>query len=691
MVGYRFSPLFMPPSERAQYEVLLDDHEQEQRKNWNTRARISIAAMVVLALAALRSLESSTGNQDISKAANNGHTIPTLLSVVHHEEGHYLFALENPLYERLKAAKFTIEPNLRSMILPPTLSVDRYAMNLRDPLTLFWSHGVDNSGNPVLKDSDVIALYCGDQASREGSDLTRKQFLEAATVAQARATHQKHNHGASEVSFDENDEGIWHIPSFPVLRHDICFFALFQALPDNNFALLDTSDVIQIDASRTTPTAIHLALGDEPSEMLVQFTTGDEQGTPVARYSREGSKKDHKATGTTKTYIAADMCEAPANETEAGKFQPPGMLHAVRLTNLEPNTVYQYKVGLAHGLGITWSDSFSFTTPPLTGDQGPYSMIVYGDQGCPANGWGSGGAWTAAMTTREVLSPNQTLPIRAIHHFGDLSYAKGAAHVWDEWFEMISSFTTKVPLMIAVGNHEYDHWDGTDPSGVLEPYRPLWANFANDSGGECGVPTVNHFTMPNSTNSNSVFWYSFDFGNTHTIIISSEHDLSPGSRQYQWLEQDLNSVNRTLTPWVIVEMHRPLYEPEMDWDNNGVGIARRYQIEDLLRDYKVDLVLSGHYHSYFRSCDGLYNSKCHNNRGYGGPTHITVGSAGAALNDNELYDNQWTEAFVKQVYGYGRITVANASALRFQFVKAGESNDTSAGDVLDDVWIWRDR
>jgi hypothetical protein len=134
-------------------------------------------------------------------------------------------------------------------------------------------------------------------------------------------------------------------------------------------------------------------------------------------------------------------------------------------------------------------------------------------------------------------------------------------------------------------------------------------------------------------------------------------------------------------------MHRPLYESEIDWDNNAVGIARRYEFEDLLHDNRVDLVLAGHYHSYLRTCDGLYNSKC----GEGGPTHITIGTAGASLNDYQLYDQNWTAAYITQEYGYGRITVANASAMRFQFIKAGDSNGTSAGEVHDDVWIWRNR
>ena len=260
---------------------------------------------------------------------------------------------------------------------------------------------------------------------------------------------------------------------------------------------------------------------------------------------------------------------------------------------------------------------------------------------------------------------------------------------------MIQPFATSVPLMISVGNHEYcytsSHKSGLDhslPEDATHGFMPSWGNMGDDSGGECGVPTAKRFTMPQKDDSNGVFWYSFVQGSVHTTVLSAEHDASKGSPQYEWMVKDLSSVNRTVTPWLVVEVHRPMYQSEKDrWDQNNVGIGMRYEFEDVLYDYKVDLYLAGHYHSYLRTCDGLYRSKCDN----GGPMHITVGSAGAALDTPGLYWNRWTERYIKGNYGYGRVTIANASALHFEFVKAGAANDTSAGETMDDVWIMRDR
>jgi hypothetical protein len=644
--------------------------------------------------------------------------IPTLLSVVHPETNEYLYALDNPLYERLKRTFFSHPANNEDpMQQPVELNVDSLHLQVRDSLTLTWTCGRDVHGKPIAKDDDILVLHCSsgdDEHELEHEDkyettqqrglLDQKHVLEAATLAQARATSLKHGGAA---------ENTWLIPKFPILRQDACQFLLYKELPsdDNHHArnsksknqhdedyqhhyyLLAESPVFHLHFS-TSPTAIHLALNSDPSIMVVNFVTGG-TGTPVAMYGVDDATV--KVTGTSTTYTAQDLCQAPANVTEPGKFQSPGLLHTVELPELRPNTRYQYKVGLAHGQGITWSETYRFTSAPVTGDLKPFTYIVYGDQGCPSMGWGYGSLYTSALTTREVERTEN--PARAVHHFGDLSYAQGAAHIWDEWFDMIQTFTTRVPLMIGVGNHEYDHTGGggmdKDPSGVETPhgFSPVWGNFHNDSGGECGVPTNERFTMPKSSSnntrsslsSNGVFWYSYDFASVHTTVISSEHDLSPGSPQHAWLEHDFRSVNRTKTPWLVVESHRPMYEGEAVWANNAVGIAMRYEMEDLLRDYQVDLFLSGHYHAYHRSCAGLYRSKCHN----GGPTHITVGSGGAVLDDTELFRNTWSAKFIKQEYGYGRITVMNGTALHFEFVKAGDQNDTTAGDVHDDVWIRR--
>ena len=202
------------------------------------------------------------------------------------------------------------------------------------------------------------------------------------------------------------------------------------------------------------------------------------------------------------------------------------------------------------------------------------------------------------------------------------------------------------------------------------------------------MPQSNLSSGTTEISSNGVFWYSYSFGNVHTTVISTEHDLTLGSPQHSWLEADLASVDRSVTPWLIVEMHRPLYGWGGDSSNIKVSSGMSNRIERLLLNYKVDVVLSGHYHTYFRSCDGMFRNNCHN----GGPMYLTIGTAGANVGTTiQTATDSRLDKTITGVYGYGRVTVYNASALHFEFVEAGPSDNSSLGQVLDDAWVLRYR
>lgn len=49
------------------------------------------------------------------------------------------------------------------------------------------------------------------------------------------------------------------------------------------------------------------------------------------------------------------------------------------------------------------------------------------------------------------------------------------------------------------------------------------------AGGECGIPTYQHFKMPSQEPQK--MWYSFDMGPIHFLQISTELDFAAGSEQ----------------------------------------------------------------------------------------------------------------------------------------------------------------
>ena len=330
---------------------------------------------------------------------------PTLFSVVDSETLDYARASEHYTDWR-----HTLKKPFLTTKLPVVLKLSKTNIfSLRESLVVSWE-----TIKEQVQDTDAIALFCDDH------------LLETATIAQARATSYRHNGGTSPNH--------WYIPHFPLSRVSTCHFILFrQSIP---MAFSPPLNIHLMDF----PTNLHLALGDDVTKMVIQFTTGM-SGIPVAMYNGTISK------GLSTTYQAFDMCGPPANKTGPGQFVSPGFLHTVEMVNLLPDTTYSYQVGLQDRADR--SDIYEFTSPPNVGDDSkPYTYVVYGDQGCPSDGWAKGGNYTAAMVHRELSKG-----AKAVHHFGDLSYARGAAHIWDEWMTMIQPFSTKIPLMIAVGNH----------------------------------------------------------------------------------------------------------------------------------------------------------------------------------------------------------------------------------------------
>ena len=110
--------------------------------------------------------------------------------------------------------------------------------------------------------------------------------------------------------------------------------------------------------------------------------------------------------------------------------------------------------------------------------------------------------------------------------------------------------------------HTYKYTQGTHTKQKLcSNHERDWLTnsfFENtDSGGECGIPYYRRFPMPRK--SDTTPYYSFDYGLVHFVVFSTEHNFTVGSPQHLWVEEDLRSVDRTRTPWLIVTGHRPAY------------------------------------------------------------------------------------------------------------------------------------
>lgn len=400
------------------------------------------------------------------------------------------------------------------------------------------------------------------------------------------------------------------------------------------------------------PTEIHIAVGESYESIYVMFVTNSPD-IPTVFFGTDENNLLNSAQGTTDYYTAEMMCGSPASTKQAPYFSEPGHQHKVKLTGLKPSTKYYYKVGVS-----SFSDVHSFITQPENGSAKTVRIFAMGDMGAYQEG--------TKGTLARIEEHLSELDI--ILHIGDLSYAFGYGIEWDVFGNLIETSASQVPWMVSIGNHEYDHTSGgeKDPSGASgQGWHPTWGNFGGDSYGECGVPPYHRFTAPISPSSNAIFWYDFAYGSAYIIQISSEHDVSPGSIQYQYLQATLSSIDRNVFPWVILTIHRPMYTSENYASDYRVAVNLQELLEPLLLQYKVDVVLAGHYHSYERTCivnnlvcvDGDSNTN--------GIVHVVVGMAGMSL-DNESYMKKDWSIYHDQAFGYSTLDV-NRTTLNFQY------------------------
>lgn len=410
--------------------------------------------------------------------------------------------------------------------------------------------------------------------------------------------------------------------------------------------------------SPTLPTYLHLAMVGNPNGMAVSWFTSVNTSQSIVEYGVASGDYTNYATGVQLNYLAKA-----------------GFHHHVVLSGLDADTKYYYRVGD----NTTWSYESTFTTPPSTPRE--FTIGLYGDMGVVFS--------QDTIRNMHQLSTNGQLDW--IYHVGDISYADDYAEIfpelyepiWNMWFDLMEPTTSILPYMVLPGNHEYS----CENTACLNYSR----NF---------VAYNNRFRVPApESGSNTNMWYSFDYANVHFVSIDTETDypkapfnVSDFGDQLAWLEQDLAKVDRSVTPWIIVGGHRPLYSSAIQFSNNSIPINSSLNLqlafEPIFAKYGVDVYFCGHVHAYERQYP-VYNSTI-TSTSYENPSstvYIVTGTAGNIEFHETDFPTKladWNAKLDMTDFGFGTLTVFNNTHLYWQWFES--DNDTP----LDSVYIIKD-
>ncbi len=259
--------------------------------------------------------------------------------------------------------------------------------------------------------------------------------------------------------------------------------------------------------------------------------------------------------------------------------------HRVALSGLDPETRYYYAVGTSTKVLAGGDSDHFFVTSPIVGHFKATRIWVIGDSGTADN---------KARAVRDgFLSVNGGPHVDLWLMLGDNAYNDGQDDEYQEAvFNLYPSILRNTVVWPTFGNHDARSASSSSQSGA---YYDI---FSLPKNGEAG-----------GIASGTEAYYAFDYANIHFVVLDSqETNRSAQGTMATWLENDLAN---TTQEWIVAYWHHPPYSKgSHDSDNEEELIDMRQNFLPILEDGGVDLVLSGHSHSYERSLfvDGHYGA-----------------------------------------------------------------------------------
>jgi 3',5'-cyclic AMP phosphodiesterase CpdA len=325
--------------------------------------------------------------------------------------------------------------------------------------------------------------------------------------------------------------------------------------------------------------------------------------------------------------------------------------HSAEFGDLQPDTLYAYRVGDS----VNWSEWFHFRT--ARSEPAPFTFLYFGDaQNDIRTHW--------SRVVREAFreAPRAAFTL----HAGDLINRAQSDAEWGEWFGAPAWVNATVPVIPTPGNHEYFTFGAGSTNQRAWKTKHLgtiivnierkaerdadkkltgYALKATNADGLIGTaaldvhgrflsvdagftelteytaddlkerrpdapPLRDRIAVPGQSRLTR-HWrpqfalplhgpagleesvYYLDYQGTRIVSLNSneQHDA-----QAAWLREVLDANPQR---WTVLTFHHPIFSPARNRDNPQL----RAKWKPIFDEFKVDLVLTGHDHTYARSGD----------------------------------------------------------------------------------------
>ena len=433
----------------------------------------------------------------------------------------------------------------------------------------FWirDQGFSASGEILENEDGLFSLFYRD--AQPGTVGLGVNALDRSTPSHYAVFVQGSNGAAPQIKAIEGESSLHTVAASTTVSPFADVHRPFRQLPkalvgstlvqtrfdDRHDALLATGRVWKArQPSGPRPDQVVVSFGDDPTTSL-SFTWRTEPSVKSSRLrlapvvSGEGSPGPLVEVGGQAWPIESD-----------GLLNDPVILrHGVLAAGLKPGMTYRYSVGDGSPQG--WTDWAEVATAPRKRDD--FGFLYMGDAQCGLEKWGE------LLKKARPARPDARFLILA----GDLVDRGNERTNWDHFFLRAAGVFEGLPLMPAVGNHEY-----------LDKGAMIYSRTFRLPGNGPGV------SEPNLV-------YSFEYSDAFFAVLDSTiaiFDPNQARAQAEWLDQ---ALSRTKANWKFVSFHHPLYASHVSRENPQLERAWG----EVFDRHHVDMVLQGHDHAYLRT------------------------------------------------------------------------------------------
>ncbi|MBR2589783.1 MAG: metallophosphoesterase [Clostridia bacterium] len=338
------------------------------------------------------------------------------------------------------------------------------------------------------------------------------------------------------------------------------------------------------DAWYQIPTSISVSFGADTtsSKNINWFTIPNITGTDVQiiPYTAGATAADF-AGGSTVSFNADTSCETvpmtypnlDIGILTVGESMSMNR-HIAKVTGLEPDTKYTYRVGDADK--NIWSEPATLET--ASGDKSAFSFLFTTDTQSQTQAQYDSSFGKVLQDAKEK-APDYKFILNA----GDMVDYGANMRQW-EW-ALGEPGVSDTTVASTAGNHEPKGTNGKD-SILTTAFGPSQDTFF----------AIEH---PEQDVSSGIY-YDFDYNDMHVMVLNSNNlndDNTLSTDQVEWLKNSAESSDKT---WNVVMMHKSIYSNASHYDDSDV-VALREQLSKLMPQLGIDIVFSGHDHVFVRT------------------------------------------------------------------------------------------